>query len=464
MADRTRTADTPRLAAQGRVVPLEGYHFGPSAVAARPGDRRLKVLVLCHVPLRGANTVLDHCASFRRFSRHDYFYCNPVGKPQPSWMRLDDFDAILVHYSILAVARPYLLPSWVEAIRRAKALKMVFLQDEYRRVNERIEGVQALGTDVLFTCVPFAEVPKVYPASALPRTKIFCTLTGFVPDDLGSAAPDFDRPRPVDVGYRARTLPFWYGALGQEKGLIARRFLELAAGTGLACDISAREEDRIYGKAWVRFLRSCRCTLGTESGASVFDFTGEIERRTVQHLAAHPEAAFEEIRRRFFQDEEGKVRLNQISPRVFEAIACGVCLVLFEGEYSGIIRPGEHFIPLRKDFSNFEEAVRGIRDPACTTAMARRAYQDVVANGQYSYRQFAAGFDRALEMAFGNRSASVATAPRRVSVPLAPGPSKRLSCLVRIRDWSARKLADWQPLYFKDRFRLPLFALRRRNH
>ena len=37
------------------------------------------------------------------------------------------------------------------------------------------------------------------------------------------------------------------------------------------------EEDRIYGKKWIHFLSQSRCSLGTESGASVIDFTGQIE-------------------------------------------------------------------------------------------------------------------------------------------------------------------------------------------
>ena len=421
-----RTATAGRAPAY-EVVPFEAYHFPPSTGKNAPppsrdsisrtefipfernkfrSTNRLKVLMLCYVYPFDANTIHDHCESFRKYSRHDYYYFNPVGKDKPQWLRLDDFDAVMIHYSISTISGFYLRPSWIDALRAAKAHKIMFIQDEYRKVDEHVARMQLFGVDALFTCVPFAEVPKVYGQEKLPDTSIFCTLTGYVPEYLEKLQPDFDAPRPIDVGYRSRTLGFWYGELGQEKARIASEFVRHAAGSGLACDISAREEDRIYGKAWVRFLQSCRCTLGTESGASVFDFSGEIETRVKDYLAAHPGAAYEETRELFFKNEDGKIRLNQISPRVFEAAACGSCLVMFEGEYSGLVKPDEHFIPLKKDFSNFEEVLAKIQDRRYIAAMARRAHQHLIVNREYSYQRFAEGFDRALDRFRASRAAA----------------------------------------------------------
>ena len=319
---------------------------------------------------------------------------------------------MVVHYSIYTISDAYLHPTWVQAIREAKTVRVMFIQDEYRQVNDFVQRMREMDVDILFTCVPFPEVTKVYPKEKLPRVRIFCTLTGFTPESLARTRPDFVSDRPIDVGYRARSIGYWFGELGQEKVRVASRFLKLTRGMGLNCDISTREEDRIYGSGWVRFLRSCRCVLGTESGASVFDFTGDIAHKTQEYVAENPGATFEETRERCFPDQDGRIRINQISPRVFESIACGACLVLFEGAYSGIIRPGEHFIPLRKDFSDLDEVVRKIKDKEYCRAMAERAYRDVVVPGRYSYRAFAEGFDRALEMA--------AARPRVGSTPLEP--------------------------------------------
>ena len=51
-----------------------------------------------------------------------------------------------------------------------------------------------------------------------------------------------------------------------------------------------------------------------------------------------------------------------ISPRHFEAAAFRICQVMFEGEYSDVLRPMVHYVPLKKDFSNFDQVVELITD------------------------------------------------------------------------------------------------------
>ena len=64
--------------------------------------------------------------------------------------------------------------------------------------------------------------------------------------------------------------------MGYEKSLIASKVEEKGLKHGLKMDISVREEDRVYGEEWVKRLSNCRATLGTESGASIWDWDGTI--------------------------------------------------------------------------------------------------------------------------------------------------------------------------------------------
>ncbi len=127
-------------------------------------------------------------------------------------------------------------------------------------------------------------------------------LTGYVPSYFEKYPPDMSKERTIDVGYRGRNIGFWLGALGQEKIDIGKCFLQYTEGQGLCCDISWREEDRIYGKAWLRFQRNCRCVLGTESGASVIDFSGQIETQVREYLRDRPDATFQEVQDLFFKE------------------------------------------------------------------------------------------------------------------------------------------------------------------
>jgi hypothetical protein len=92
--------------------------------------------------------------------------------------------------------------------------------------------------------------------------------------------------------------------------------------------------------------------------------------------------------------------MNQISPRVFEAIASRTILVLFEGEYSGVIRPDEHFIALKKDGSNLADVIQSLQNNEYIDAMADRAWTDVIESGKYSYKSFVSMVDKELQRSF----------------------------------------------------------------
>jgi hypothetical protein len=90
------------------------------------------------------------------------------------------------------------------------------------------------------------------------------------------------------------------------------------------------------------------------------------------------------------------VPYRTVSPRHFEAAALRSCQVLYEGHYSGTMEPLVHYIPLRKDFSNFDEVVERIRDGALRRELTDNAHRDLIASERYSYAAFIGGFDEEL--------------------------------------------------------------------
>jgi hypothetical protein len=359
-----------------------------------------KILMLADFKKNSANTIIDHVTSFRRYSRNNFFFIDPMDHSKPVWLDMNKFDIILLHYSIYILGDRYINETWRDAISSTKAVKIQFLQDEYRNINEFHQRMTELGIEVLFTCVPAEEIEKVYPSEKLKGLAKFNNLTGYVPEYFERKRPDFSmKNRRIDVGYRGRGYGglFWLGELFQEKVWIGEYFLQHIKDHNIRCDISSREKDRIYGREWLRFMKSCKCMLGTESGASVFDFTGQIEKNVLEHCDKNPDATFSEVKKLFFDDVDGLIRLNQISPRAFEAIGCGTCQVLYEGFYSGILEPDVHFIELKKDFSNIEDVVARIRDDNFLSELAERAYKDIIASGRYSYRSFIRFFDNKVD-------------------------------------------------------------------
>jgi hypothetical protein len=140
-------------------------------------------------------------------------------------------------------------------------------------------------------------------------------------------------------------------------------------------------------------LGSARATLGTESGANVFDFDGSLKMKIQQLTANNPQITFEEISTQVLASHDGHVRMNQISPKIFEAIRLRTALILFEGAYSGVVLPNLHYIPLKKDFSNIDEVLTKIQDDQFLHDLTERAYNDIVTSGKFSYRTFVEGVD-----------------------------------------------------------------------
>jgi hypothetical protein len=309
---------------------------------------------------------------------------------------LDEFDVVVIHYSVVLSSEQYFAHDLRDKLRRFRGLKIGFIQDDYRWVDLATAAARDAGIKVLFTIAPEPAAGQLYD-ERLPGVRRVLTLTGYVPDNLRDRPLRPLRERQIDVGYRARDLPFWLGRLSREKAWIGQRFLELAAPYGLRCDIAWREPDRIYGIRWIDFVSSARATLGTGSGASIADFDGSAERAVRAYLRAHPAAPYEEVHEAVLLPYEGNVVVNVISPRVFEAAALKTGLVMFPGDYSGVVSAGEHYIALEKDFSNMDEVVARLRDDSFMEAMTARTYNDVIESGRWSYAAFIAEFDRVVD-------------------------------------------------------------------
>ena len=357
---------------------------------------KLNILLLCNRPARNADasTVSDHLEAFGRFSRHRITVLSFL-RELPSGLDLNRFDVVVIHYTIAIgyLSEHYISTAAKARVRAFKGLKVAFIQDEYRAVNIVIEALRYMDVGLLFTCVLEAEIGKVYDRARLPGLRAINNLTGYVPENLVARQVPKVADRSIDIGYRTRKPPFWLGALAVEKWRIADAVSERAAAAGLRTDISYFEGDRLYGDAWIDFVSNCRIMLGVESGASVFDFEGDLQQRVDSYVADHPAAGFEEVQEMFLRPYEGLIRLNQISPRCFEAAALRTPMVLFEGEYSGVLVAGRHYLALRKDYSNFAEIVAAVRDIDRLQAIADRAYEEIACNSAWSYRRFIETFD-----------------------------------------------------------------------
>lgn len=355
-------------------------------------SRPARVLLLGDDRRGNANTIEDHLGAFTRYSRHQVRIFNPIDMSHSVALDLNEFDVVVIHYSLVLSEQRHFAQDFRDKLKRFRGLKIQFMQDEYRWVDRATAASRDIGVDVLFTVAPEPAAGHLYDAR-LPGVRRIQTLTGYVPENLERVPRQPLRERQIDVGYRGRDLPYWFGRLTQEKQWIAQGFLQRAPKYSLRTDIAWREQDRIYGDRWVDFIASCRATLGAESGASIADFNGTVERAVKAFARTHPDASYQQVHEAVLAPFEGNVTVNVISPRVFEAATLGTALVMFPGDYSGIVSAGEHYIPLEKDFSNMDEVVSKLKDEDYMAALSERAYAHLVRSGRWSYATFIKEFD-----------------------------------------------------------------------
>jgi hypothetical protein len=141
--------------------------------------------------------------------------------------------------------------------------------------------------------------------------------------------------------------------------------------------------------------------LGTDSGASVCDFSGELRARVEAAVDRDKEIEFETVYREILKEFDGQIVIHVVSPRMFEAAALRTLMINYPGEYSGCLIPWRHYVPLAKDHSNIAEVVAIIRDPGKAKEIIDAAYHEVACDSKYSFRSMAEQFDRVVAEELG---------------------------------------------------------------
>lgn len=348
-------------------------------------------LLICNRPVEGSNadTIIDHINALKKMPDWIVWEVDMLGN-LPKHLNLDRFDAIGIHYT-LHLSDPsdyYLGKKSLERITSFRGLKCVWMHDEYRRVQRVTDTLKKIGVDVIFSLASGDVLQALYPKKDLPQTKLVTVLAGYVPLQENEDAFIPIKDREIDVGYRARRPPFWLGTLGQEKIEIASKFTQARETRDLKTNISVEEGDRLYGDDWKKFLQNTKTVLCVESGSSIIDFSGEIEESVEAFCKENKNCSFKDVFDKFLRNRDSVLKINPVSPRVFEAAVYKTTIIAFKGEYSGILVPWRNYIPLEKDLSNIDEVISCVNDTSFLDKISENAWEDLIGKEQFSYLSF----------------------------------------------------------------------------
>lgn len=348
-------------------------------------------------PLR--DTIERHLYCWRRYSRHRIAYVNiAMGFP---WRFIEKMapDAVLLHTSLCGMRwsedvfrrfAPMLSP-----LKTHDSLKIVQPQDEFIHSNLLTDLIKQTGASVVMTCGGIATRDMIY-GDLAPRLDFQQVLTGYLDPRTVEHAKQSYKPmsaRKYDLTYRAWRAADWLGSLGQLKVRIGEVFEQVTKQAGFNVNISLDNADTISGTAWIEFLADSRAVIGVEGGASVLDRDGSLKTAVEAYRAEHPEAAFEEVRDALFPGRDGELALRALSPRHLEAAATRTAQCLIRGDYNGLLKADVHYVAVEEDFSNIDDVIAALEDTDGLSAMADRAYQEIVVAGLASFPGFVQTWD-----------------------------------------------------------------------
>ena len=359
-----------------------------------------RILILVNPATLNILSTKDYLYSFGLYSEHEVSY---LPETPPAWspggisdsLAKSDYQEIFSGFDVIVISQHLRIcfDGWINqnlnaALLDFSGVKVVFLHDEYDHTEKARSWIEEQKVNLVYTVVPSEHIGKVYDPRRFIHTEFKSILTGYMPLKFTvkqNVKPIADRANLIV--YRGRVSPESYGELAKQKENIGRVMDDYCNEHELAVDIQWEEAKRIYGLKWYQLLESGVCTLGTESGANIFDVDGEIKKYVDSggKLPGPPSLNFKE--------ENLGFKMNQVSPKLFEAIGCGTGLILYEGYYSGVFDADKHYISLKHDHSNLSDVIEKVQNVEFVQKIVDQTWKDVANNDSYSFKNFIKSFD-----------------------------------------------------------------------
>ena len=325
----------------------------------------------------------------RNFQNSAQFQCKSINVAQRNYLqkvgnlaaiKLASVDAIILLHSVFSNTCK-LTGRLFDAVCKRNTPKIYFIGNEYKNMPEKMAFCDALKLTLLITQSDSRAVHKLY------QDRLGCDIswlpyTGLDEDLFSPGCPLSDRP--INLGYRSFDSPRYLGH--DERYQLASFFKKTAPKFGLTPDISLDPNDRFDELAWADFLKQCKGQLGSEAGGDFFDLTDETRLKVIDYLTQNPNASMSDLHNNIFQHCKDPIPLRVISGRNIEAAGTKTVQILFEGHYNGYFTPDEHYIPLKKDFSNSDEVFAKFQDESYCQRITNNACN--LAHQELTYRRF----------------------------------------------------------------------------
>jgi len=291
-------------------------------------------------------------------------------------LALRKYDLVVVSHAAAGDDMTVLLKS-ARWLRRRRGKVVMLIGNEYDLLDEKIGFIRAVEAEFICSQLPMTTAQYLYRECG--GSQILSMPHALNPNVY---RPRAGSERPVDIGFIGDV--YWPFVGDRERTDLIEAFEREGERWGFNCQI---RKQRIARPEWAAFLNTCKGTIGAESGTYYLNDRGRLLAAAREYnLLQRPEASFEEVFEKFYRGQRREMSGKSISSRHFEPIGTKTCQILLEGEYNGVLVADEHYISVRKDLSNIEDAVWRFKDEGYRQAIVDRAYEHVMANHTYAHR------------------------------------------------------------------------------
>lgn len=289
--------------------------------------------------------------------------------------KINNFDLIILLHSVLG-DNIDLVRTLTSQLQNRKGKVLSFVGNEYINMKEK----------KLF----LSDIESDYVASQLPK-KAFKFIYGDLETKLIAAPHALNHKIYVpsniekiyDVSFIGARYPIFIGDENRNN------FIDYfdTKMNRLNNVISIGKNKNIPRDLWKKLLQKSKGTIGAEAGTYFLDRDGELLEKAQKLCHEDPKLNMSEIFSKLFDNTDTQfVNGKAISSRHFEPIGTKTCQILLEGNYNGILKANEHYISVKKDYSNFDEALDIYSDPIKRNQITESAFEYVISNHTYEIR------------------------------------------------------------------------------
>lgn len=289
--------------------------------------------------------------------------------------RVPYHDADLV---VLGKSIPERFPT-VPGLRSWRGPKLAFLTNEHADMIPKLTYLENANCGWIASQYPAERVSALYGRHT--RAQIV-TFTHGVTPELERLAPRPWAERRFDLSFRGVRYPYSLGHADRER--IAAHLAGVASSrSDLRISLPTPGEGVLPGPRYLELLQDSRAVLGSEMGGEFIELDdrlrlavgrllSERERRGLPTTWADAQRSFGS---RFTELRRTYPSGRGVSSRIFEAAMAGCLQILLEGDYQGLFVPGEHYVSLKRDMSNWDDALAVLADERASAEIIARMRQ-----------------------------------------------------------------------------------------